>query len=81
MHDDLLAYGHLGMGSLVWNRLLSWLIGYGYRPLRAAGFIAGFVSFGALLLALAKRKGLTIPEHPVEFRPDYIEQPSWPRAR
>jgi hypothetical protein len=59
--------------GLPWRaRAWSWLqevtIGYGYRPLRAAGWLAGFVALGTLAFGLHHPPPLTGAPHPA-FNP------------
>jgi hypothetical protein len=57
-------FGHLMFPSRVWNLLLEGTIGYGYRPMRALWWIAGFVLVGALLFGWGYRVGVMTPtEH------------------
>ncbi len=53
--------GHLSFASRVWNLLLEGTIGYGYRPMRALWWIAGFVLLGALLFGWGYRVGVMTP--------------------
>jgi hypothetical protein len=53
--------GNLTFAGRAWNLLLQATIGYGYRPLRALWWIAGFVFFGAMLFAYGYRAGIMMP--------------------
>ena len=56
--------GHLSFPSRVWNLVLEGTIGYGYRPMRALWWIAGFVMLGAFLFGWGYRIGVMTPtEH------------------
>jgi hypothetical protein len=50
--------GHI---DRMWNMVLEYTIGYGYRPLRALWWIGGFVIFGAILFGIGYRIGLITP--------------------
>jgi len=56
--------GHLSFAARVWNLLLQATIGYGYRPMRALWWIAGFVVLGALLFGWGYRIGVMTPTEP-----------------
>ena len=56
--------GHLSLAERAWNLLLEGTIGYGYRPLRALWWMAGFVLFGAMLFGWAYRAGVMTPSEP-----------------
>ena len=53
--------GHLSFPSKMWNLMLEDTIGYGYRPMRALWWIAGFVLYGTLLFEWGYRKGVMTP--------------------
>jgi hypothetical protein len=53
--------GHLSFASRVWNLLLEGTIAYGYRPMRALWWIAGFVLVGALLFGWGYHIGVMTP--------------------
>ncbi|WP_034488386.1 hypothetical protein [Actinomadura oligospora] len=48
----------------VWGYLQDWTIGYGYRPLRAAGWLAALWAIGATVFALHHPPPLKVDEHP-----------------
>ncbi len=54
-------YGQLSFGHRLWRETLRITIGYGYRPLRALWWIAGFVVSGAMLFGWGYRAGLITP--------------------
>jgi hypothetical protein len=56
--------GHLSLAARAWNLLLQATIGYGYRPLRALWWIAGFVLLGAMLFGWGYRAGVMTPSEP-----------------
>lgn len=51
----------LGWGERLWGELLDATIGYGYRPLRAIWWIAGFVALGTLLFGWGYRERAITP--------------------
>jgi len=59
-----------GLGPLerAWNRMLDVTIGYGYRPLRALWWMAGFVAIGTLLFGLGYLTRIVTPTDPVAYR-------------
>jgi len=59
--------GHLSFAARAWNLLLEVTIGYGYRPLRALWWIAGFVLFGTLLFGWGYRAGVITPSEPEAY--------------
>ena len=54
----------LSLPSRAWNLLLQGTIGYGYRPMRALWWIAGFVFLGAMLFQWGYRAGALTPTEP-----------------
>ncbi len=60
--------GHLSMAERAWNLLLEGTIGYGYRPLRALWWIAGFVLLGAILFGWGYRAGVMTPSEPDAYQ-------------
>ncbi len=54
-------FGHLSRAQRLWNLLLEATIGYGYRPLRALWWMAGFVTLGATLFQAGYRAGIMTP--------------------
>ncbi len=54
-------YGGLSFVHRLWRDALRVTIGYGYRPLRALWWIAGFVATGTLLFGWGFRAGLITP--------------------
>ncbi len=59
--NALTNYGNLSFGHRLWRETLRATIGYGYRPLRALWWIAGFVAAGAILFGWGYRAGLITP--------------------
>jgi len=59
--NALTNYGNLSLGHRLWRETLRATIGYGYRPLRALWWIAGFVAAGAILFGWGYRAGLITP--------------------
>lgn len=60
-------YGGLSFGHRLWREALRVTIGYGYRPLRALWWIAGFVATGTLLFGWGFRAGLITPTEAVAY--------------
>jgi hypothetical protein len=58
----------LGRMERVWNRMLEVTIGYGYRPLRALWWMAGFVAIGTLLFGLGYLTRIVTPTDPAAYR-------------
>src|SRR5262249_47072588 len=61
----------------VWNRLLEVTIGYGYRPLRALWWMAGFVAIGTLLFGLGYLTRIVTPTDPAAYR-SFVESGTTP---
>ncbi len=59
--NAMTKYGGLSLGPRLWREGLRATIGYGYRPLRALWWIAGFVATGTLLFGWGYRAGLITP--------------------
>ena len=59
--------GGLDRLERLWNRLLEVTIGYGYRPLRALWWIAGFVMFGTILFECGRWLRLIAPTEEVAY--------------
>ncbi|HKS48079.1 MAG TPA: oxidoreductase [Amycolatopsis sp.] len=51
---EALARGYqvLGPGVRLWSRLQRWMVGYGYRPVRALGWLIGLLVAGSLWFGL-----------------------------
>ena len=60
--------GHISLAERGWSLLLQTTIGYGYRPLRALWWIAGFVLFGTMLFGYGYRAGLITPSEPEAYQ-------------
>jgi len=60
--------GGLGRLERAWNLMLDLTIGYGYRPLRALWWIAGFVILGTFLFGLGYRARLVTPTDDAAYR-------------
>ena len=58
----------LGRMERAWNLMLDVTIGYGYRPLRALWWIAGFVIVGTVLFGLAYRARIVTPTDEAAYR-------------
>ncbi len=64
--------GGLGRMERAWNLMLDMTIGYGYRPLRALWWIAGFVIFGTVLFGLGYRARIVTPTDEAAYR-EFVE--------
>jgi hypothetical protein len=64
--------GGLGRLERAWNLMLDVTIGYGYRPLRALWWIAGFVTLGTLLFGVGYRAGIVTPTDEAAYR-EFVE--------
>jgi hypothetical protein len=54
-------FGHMSRVQRAWSMMLQVTIGFGYRPLRALWWIAGFVGLGTILFGLGYRLRLITP--------------------
>jgi hypothetical protein len=54
-------FGNLGRLERLWNLVLQFTIGYGFRPLRALWWILGFVLLGAALFGAGYRMRIITP--------------------
>jgi hypothetical protein len=61
-------FGKLGLLERAWSLLLEVTIGYGYRPLRALWWIAGFVVLGRLLFGWGYRVRIVTPTDEAAYR-------------
>ena len=68
--------GHLSFASRVWNLLLEGTIAYGYRPMRALWWIAGFVLVGALLFGWGYHIGVMTPSESDAYEVFVARRPS-----
>jgi hypothetical protein len=67
--EDVLRHqAGLGRMERVWNRMLEVTIGYGYRPLRALWWMAGFVAVGTLLFGLGYLARIVTPTDPAAYQ-------------
>jgi hypothetical protein len=66
--DAQLEFGQLTFAERVWQRLLKFTLGYGYRPLQALWLMIGFVVLGSLLFRLGYRVGVVTPTEADAFR-------------
>ncbi len=74
--------GDLGWAARAWNAMLQATIGYGFVPLRALWWIAGFVAFGTLLFRWGYIERVITPteEGPYEsFMQSGTTPPHYPR--
>jgi hypothetical protein len=60
--------GGLGRMDRAWSLMLDVTIGYGYRPLRALWWIAGFVAVGTVLFGLGYRARIVTPTDEAAYR-------------
>jgi hypothetical protein len=58
----------LGRMERAWNRMLDVTIGYGYRPLRALWWMAGFVVVGTVLFGLGYLARIVTPTDAAAYR-------------
>jgi hypothetical protein len=59
--QDALTAKETHFGPRLWRYTLKWVLGYGYRPLRALWWILLFVVFGTILFALGYRARIITP--------------------
>jgi hypothetical protein len=69
--------GGLGHLERAWNRMLDVTIGYGYRPLRALWWMAGFVVIGTVLFGLGYLAGIVTPTDAAAYR-SFVESGTVP---
>jgi len=67
----------LGRMERAWNRMLDVTIGYGYRPLRALWWMAGFVAIGTLLFGFGYLTRIVTPTDPAAYR-SFVEYGTTP---
>lgn len=48
------GYGRFGAGVRLWSRLQRWIVGYGYRPVRALACLLGLLVAGSLWFGLGE---------------------------
>jgi hypothetical protein len=67
--DAVTRFGRMSLAERIWRLALDWIIGYGYRPLRALWWIIGFVILGSFLFRWGYRARLIAPteEHAYEI--------------
>jgi hypothetical protein len=53
--------GHLSLPERAWSLMMQYTIGFGYVPLRALWWIAGFVGFGTILFGWGYRARIITP--------------------
>jgi hypothetical protein len=61
-------FGHESMLQRAWSLMLQYTIGFGYLPLRALWWIAGFVGIGTLLFAWGYRERIIAPTEEAAYR-------------
>ena len=76
--NALMGSGRMSTANRLWQEALRVTIGYGYRPLRALWWVAGFVSLGAALFWWGYRAGLITPTDESAYRA-FIENGAPPR--
>lgn len=59
--DAVTRFGRMSVAERIWRCALDWIIGYGYRPLRALWWIIGFVILGTFLFGWGYRARLIAP--------------------
>ncbi len=60
--------GHESLPQRIWSLLLQYTIGFGYVPLRALWWIAGFVGLGAILFGWGYRMRIITPTEEAAYR-------------
>jgi hypothetical protein len=66
--ETLRRQAGLGRMERAWNRMLDVTIGYGYRPLRALWWMAGFVTVGTVLFGLGYLARIVTPTDAAAYR-------------
>jgi hypothetical protein len=60
--------GHESLPQRAWSLMMQYTIGFGYKPLRALWWIAGFVGFGTILFAWGYRMHVIAPTEEPAYR-------------
>ncbi|MFZ2063055.1 MAG: pentapeptide repeat-containing protein [Candidatus Binatus sp.] len=60
--------GHESLTQRIWSLMLQYTIGFGYVPLRALWWIAGFVGLGAILFGWGYRMRIITPTEEAAYR-------------
>ena len=60
--------GHESLAQRAWSLMLQYTIGFGYQPLRALWWIAGFVGLGAILFGWGYRMRIITPTEEAAYR-------------
>jgi hypothetical protein len=60
--------GHETLAQRAWSRLMQYTIGFGYLPLRALWWIAGFVGLGTILFGWGYRMRIITPTEEAAYR-------------
>ncbi|MGO8804969.1 hypothetical protein [Candidatus Binatus sp.] len=61
-------FGHESLPQRAWSLMLQYTIGFGYQPLRALWWIAGFVSLGTILFGWGYRMRIITPTEEAAYR-------------
>ena len=61
-------FGHESLPQRMWSLMLQYTIGFGYQPLRALWWIAGFVGLGTILFAWGYRMRIITPTEEAAYR-------------
>ena len=61
-------FGHESIAQRAWSLMLQYTIGFGYQPLRALWWIAGFVGLGAILFGWGYRMRIITPTEEAAYR-------------
>ena len=61
-------FGHESILQRAWSLMLQYTIGFGYMPLRALWWIAGFVGLGTILFAWGYRARIIAPTEEAAYR-------------
>ena len=61
-------FGHESLAQRAWSLMLQYTIGFGYQPLRALWWIAGFVGLGTILFGWGYRMRIITPTEEAAYR-------------
>jgi len=61
-------FGHESLAQRVWSVMMQVTIGFGYKPLRALWWIAGFVGLGTILFGWGYRMRIITPTEEAAYR-------------
>ena len=66
-------FGHESLSQRAWSLMLQYTIGFGYQPLRALWWIAGFVGLGTILFGWGYRMRIITPTEEAAYR-EFVAQ-------